>query len=170
MTAVAHRSDIRLLLWTLLAGLACLGSGCGSSKAGSKAAFVSRANSICAAADKDLSAISGQLRGLGQTTHSKRDLYARAATLTHQAAVRQALSADQLAALTPPGADRSSIETWIGQLRRQSALTEVAVAAFTARNPKGASQAVSQILPVESQAHAFANRYGMQACGKTAGA
>jgi len=145
----------------------CTLAACGSSDSG-KATFIARANHICDGSAKDLSAVSSQLRSLGQTAHGKKDLYVRAARLTHQAATREAAAAGQLAALTAPGADRSSIETWIGQLRRQSALTELAVAAFTARNPKGASDAVSQILPVESQARAFANRYGMRSCGKTA--
>lgn len=144
--------------------------GCGSSGGGAKAAFVADANKICAAANRDLSAISSQLRSLGQGALSKKNLYARAATLTHQAARRESASADQIAALTPPDADRSSIDTWIGQLRRQSALTELAVAAFTARDPKGAGDAVSQILPVEGHARAFANRYGMRSCGKATSA
>lgn len=160
-----HRSSLRFC--TVLACLTI--AGCGSSGSG-KARFVARANNICSAASKDLNAISGELRDLGRNARDKRNLYARAATLTHQAAARETASAEQLAALTPPGADRSSIDTWIGQLRRQSALTELAVSAFAARNPKGASDAVSQIVPVESQARAFANRYGMTSCGRATNA
>ncbi len=146
--------------------LACAATGCGSS-GGAKADFVAKANRICDASNSDLNVISVKLHALGQTVRNQKNLYAQAATLTHQAAVRETRAADELAGLKAPGADRTSIDTWLGQLRRQASLTELAVGAFTARNPKVANDAVSQIRPLQSQAHAFANRYGMRSCGKT---
>ncbi|GAC1434156.1 MAG: hypothetical protein NVSMB51_00650 [Solirubrobacteraceae bacterium] len=154
----------RLSVIALLVVLA----GCGSTSA--KAHFISRADAICQTSTHDLDRVRAQLTRLSAKPRNARRLYTRAASLTGAAAAREQRTARELARLSRPAADARAIDVWLTDLRRQASLTQRVAGAFAAQNPKRAAADVRQIKSVLARVRNFAQRYGMQSCGKTAGA